>query len=112
MKTALAIVCSLLLAWTFIVPVSATGASVVSSAPSCCCGSGASCCSANTPTPESQPVSATPVLTFSHAQLVTVLGAAFSWDLPQIESQSVPPSLLTTHAPSVPLFERHCVFLI
>jgi len=38
MKTALVIVCSLLLAWTNFVPAQAQGTSAASAAPSCHCG--------------------------------------------------------------------------
>lgn len=111
MKTALAFVCSLMLAWTNIVLAQAPGASVVSAAPSCHCGMKTGCCAAKHSLPESSPVSTAPVS--SQSQFSLIAPATVAWALPGVSARelaaSVSPSLTTT-GPAV--FARNCAWLI
>ncbi|HTQ49781.1 MAG TPA: hypothetical protein VMJ12_03650 [Candidatus Acidoferrales bacterium] len=110
MKTMLVIVCSLLLGWTP-VPVPAQAAGVVRVAHACCHCSKA-CCVAS-PSPESQPVPATPVSNPSQNQLLPPAPVAWVWNLPGTPTTELftpYPSLLTANA--APLYARHCAFLI
>jgi len=107
----LAIVCSLLLAWTPFVPAQAPAAGVVRVAHACChCGK--ACCAAPA-SPQSQPVPATPVPAPSQSQLLTLAPAVLAWTLPDAPafgfSASVS-SLLTANA--APLYARDCARLI
>jgi hypothetical protein len=110
-KTTLAIVCSLLLAWTPIVPAQAPAAGVARVAHACChCGK--ACCAAPS-SPDSQPVPAAPVPASYQSQLLTLAPAALAWILPDAPapdfSTSVS-SLLTANA--APLYARNCARLI
>jgi len=110
-KTTLAIVCSLLLAWTPIVPAPAPAVDVTRVAHACChCNK--ACCAAPS-LPESQPVPATPVPASTQSQLLTLAPAALAWTLPDAPapdfSTSVS-SLLTANA--APLYARDCARLI
>jgi len=110
-KTTLAIVCSLLLAWTPIVPAQAPAAGVGRGAHACChCGK--ACCAAPS-SPDSQPVPAAPVPASYQSQLSTFAPAALAWSLPDTPapdfSASVS-SLLT--ASRTPLYTRNCARLI
>jgi len=110
-KTTLAIVCSLLLAWTPIVSAQAPAAGVVRVAHACChCGK--ACCAAPS-SPESQPVPAAPVPVSNQSQLLTLAPTALAWTLPDAPapdfSASVS-SLLTANA--APLYARDCARLI
>ncbi|HEX4264791.1 MAG TPA: hypothetical protein VH597_10670 [Verrucomicrobiae bacterium] len=114
MKTALAIVCSLLLAWTNIVLAAAPGASVTCAARPCChCGKTSGCCAVKDHClPESLPVSAAPVSSFQ-SQFSPLAPATVAWALPdaaarELSSPAFPP-LMTA---STPLFERNCAWLI
>jgi hypothetical protein len=112
MKTALVIVCSLLLAWTNIVPAQAPEASVVSAASSCHCGKKTNCCAANRSLPESSPVSATPVSSFQN-QFSLLAPAIVAWTLPAIASGEVSPPLTSSFTTTgAPLFARNCAWLI
>jgi hypothetical protein len=112
MKTVLALVCSLLLAWTQIV-LAAPAASVPSSAAQVVCHCrGTSCCAAQ-PVPESQPVSAAPVSVSSQNLLVTFAPAALAWVLPgtpvyEFSNSSFP----SFTAAGTPLYARNCARLI
>lgn len=111
MKTALAIVCSLLLVWTNIVPSQASGASVTSTAPSCHCGK-TGCCAAKRSLPESLPISAAPASSLQN-QFSLLAPAIAVWTIPAVVSSEVfsplSPSFPTS---SAPLFERNCAWLI
>jgi len=111
MKTALAVVCSLLLAWTS-VPRQAPGASEVRAVPACCgCDCSQASCCASDPLPEPSPVSAAPVLSLQ--QLAASAPAQLLWTLP-----STPESMVLAGAPGLltgavaPLSARHCDLLI
>jgi hypothetical protein len=112
MKTALAIVCSLLLAWTNLVLADASGAGVVSAARPCChCGK-TSCCAAKKGLPESPPVSATPVSSLQN-QFSPLAPATVAWALPANLARELSSSFFQpfTTARS-PLFARNCAWLI
>jgi hypothetical protein len=106
----LAIVCSLSLTGTPLVLTQAQAAGVVRVAHACHCGG--TCCVA-TPSPESQPVPATPVSISSPNQLLTLAPAVWVWTLPgapatefsTLSSSSFP-------ANNAPLYARYCAFLI
>jgi hypothetical protein len=112
MKTALAFVCSLTLAWTNVVLAQAPDASVVSPAASSChCGKKTGCCAAKHSLPESSPVSAAPVSSSQSFSLIAP--ASVAWALPGVTTRELPssvsPSLMTTGAA---LFARNCARLI
>jgi hypothetical protein len=113
MKTVLAIICSLLLAWTNIVLADAPEACVACTPQPCChCGNASSCCAAKHNLPESQPVSTAPASSFQN-QFSPVAPAIVAWALPgtaahEFSSPFLPP--LTTAG--APLFERNCAWLI
>jgi hypothetical protein len=108
MKTALAVVCSLLLLGTLFVQAGAAGASVASSVPTCCCVS--ACCSADIPNPEPQPVSAAPVFSFS-SHLLAPVSITPIWMLPEAPLFSFfPPPHFPAEA--APLYVRVCALLI
>src|ERR1039457_7479777 len=110
MKTALAIVCILLLAWTQPVPGHASAAS--EARPRACCGCGTSCCSTDNHQPESQPVSAAPVSP-SQNLLLTLAPAALVWTLPSSEAcEFFLSSFSPLPTPGAPLYARNCVYLI
>jgi hypothetical protein len=114
MKTALAIVCSLLLAWTNLVLAQAPEASVAGAAHCCChnCSDGKSCCAAHHSLPGPQPVSAAPVSSL-RTQFAPLATAAVAWTLPQASA----PELSSSPSPTVTiqgtaLFARNCAWLI
>ncbi|HEY2082186.1 MAG TPA: hypothetical protein VGI88_05330 [Verrucomicrobiae bacterium] len=113
MKTALAIVCSLLLAWTNFVLAEAPGAGVLRAAQPCChCGKTSNCCATKNNLPASPPVSAAPVSSLQN-QFSPLASATVVWALPAnlargLSSSSFQPS---TTARS-PLFARNCAWLI
>jgi hypothetical protein len=110
MKTALVIICSLLLAWTNIVPAQASGVSVVSASVSCHCGK-TGCCAAKQSLPESLPVSAAPV-SFQN-QFSLLAPAIVAWTLPAIASGEVSSPLASSFTTTgAPLFARNCARLI
>jgi len=113
MKTALAIVCSLLLAWTNVVHAQAPGASVAGAARTCChCGRKASCCAANHSLPESPPVSAAPASTFQN-QLSLPAPAVVAWTLPGGATHELASPVLPSLETAGPaLFARNCARLI
>jgi len=109
-KTTLAIVCSLLLAWTpVLAPASAAGA--VRVAPVCChCGK--ACCVA-TPSPESRPVPATPVSISAPGQFLTLAPAGLSWTLPDALTPRFSNTVASPgKAKGIPLYARNCAFLL
>jgi hypothetical protein len=112
MKTALAFVCSLMLAWTNIVLAQALDASVASAASSCHCGKKTSCCAAKRSVPESLPVSTTPVSSFQN-QFSPLAPATLAWALPAVpvrkSSPLISPSFETARTA---LFARNCAWLI
>jgi predicted dithiol-disulfide oxidoreductase (DUF899 family) len=110
-KTALAIVCSLLLVWTPFVPLQAKAAGEKRSTPACCPCAQAQCCAAQA-VPESQPVSVAPVSSSPQIQLLT-LPSAVAWTLP--DSGSVAVSFYSasfSFAAAAPLYARDCARLI
>jgi hypothetical protein len=111
MKTALAFVCSLMLAWTNVLA-QVPGASVVSAASSCHCDRKASCCAAKHSSSESSPVSTAPVSSFQN-EFSPLAPAALAWTLPVVParelSSSLPPFLTTA---GTALFARDCARLI
>ena len=112
MKTALAFVCSLMLAWTNIVLTQAPDASVVSAASSCHCGKKASCCAAKRSLPESLPMSTAPVSSFQN-QFSPLAPATLAWALPGVPARETSSlasfSFKTT---GTALFARNCAWLI
>jgi hypothetical protein len=116
MKTALAIVCSLLLIWTQFVQTPAAGAGEVRVALSCCSSdcecdrSQTSCCTAES-LPESRPVSAAPVP--SQSQLLSLAPALWTWILPEARAFDLSFFLsLPLIVKGAPLYERDCARLI
>jgi len=112
MKTALAFVCSLMLAWTNLVLAQAPDAGVATATASCHCGKKTGCCAAKNSNSEPQPVSAAPSSTFQN-QVSLIAPAAISWSLPESlvrEFTSSVSSVSCDHSP--PLFERNCAWLI
>jgi len=112
MKTALAIVCSLMLAWTNIVLAQAPEASVAGAAHPCCHDCGKSCCAAHHSMPGSQPVSAAPVSAF-RIQIAPVATMVVAWTLPPTTARELysSPSPSATTAGTA-LFARNCAWLI
>ncbi|HWC61224.1 MAG TPA: hypothetical protein VHC44_16135 [Verrucomicrobiae bacterium] len=111
MKTALAFVCSLMLAWTNVV-LAATDAGVVSAAPSCHCGRKTGCCAAKHSAPESQPVSAAPVTSFQN-QFSLIAPATVAWALPGSPEREVPsPVFSSFQTTGTALFAWNCARLI
>jgi len=112
MKAALAIVCSLLLLWTQFVQAQVPAASEVASV-CACCACPAKCCAASSPTPESSPLSATPVSFSSQNLLLTVAPSGLVWSLPLAEASSFFPDLTSPFSTAgVPLYARDCARLI
>src|SRR4051812_2346431 len=114
MKSLLAIVCSLLFAWTQVVPASSALSANAQCAPvrSCCHCSTGSCC-APLPSAPAQPVSATPISSDSQNELCSLTPASALWILPvlaSVELRSPFSSPLTTV--SAPLYARNCALLI
>jgi len=111
MKTALVIVCSLLLAWTNFVPAQAQGTSAASAAPSCHCGK-TSCCAAKQSLPESLPVPAAPASSIQN-QFSLLVPAIVAWTLPAIASGEVSSPLTSSFTTTgAPLFARNCAWVI
>jgi hypothetical protein len=112
MKTALAFVCSLMLAWTCIVPAQAPDAGVARTVASCHCGKKTSCCAAKQSPPESSPVSTAPAASFQN-QFSLIAAAMVAWTLPEIPARELSsPSFSPFVTASAPLFERNCAWLI
>ena len=113
MKTALAIVCSLLLAWTNLVLGEVPGASVVRAARPCChCGKTSSCCAAKKGLPESPPVSATPASSLQ-SQFSPLTPATLAWALPANPARELSsPFFAPLKTAGSPLFARNCAWLI
>lgn len=111
MKTALAMVCMLLLAWTQPVFERVAAASEVRPGRACC-GCGSNCCTANNHKPESPPVSAMPVSSSSNP-LLLLAPPALSWILPDPAAFAFSVSSFPRLNPvGVPLFARNCAWLI
>ena len=113
MKTALALVCSLLLVGTLFVPPTARAAGDAGAARGCCCDcSTAACCAAKT-LPAPHPASAAPVPVSLQHQLLAPAFGVLAWTLPEAEA-SPPAAFLSTPpvADGAPLFARHCARLI
>ena len=112
MKTALAFVCSLMLAWTNIVLAQAPAASVATATASCHCGKKSDCCAAKRSLPEPSPVSTAPTSSFQN-QISFIAPVVATWFLPESPvrdfSSSVSPCLSVAR---VSLFERNCAWLI
>jgi hypothetical protein len=112
MKTALAFVCSLMLAWTNLVLAQAPDAGVASAAASCHCGKKTGCCAAKNSQSESQPVSAAPNFSFQN-QVSLIAPAAVSWSLPVSPVLDLLSSISgSSSESSAPLFEQNCAWLI
>jgi len=111
MKTALAIVCSLLLTWTQVVPAAAAAGDACEASACCSNCSQATCCAA-APASEPQPVSAAPTSSISQNQFLPP-AALLAWTLPDTRADaaaaSPDSSLIVADAP---LYARHCVRLI
>jgi|SRR6516164_9829587 len=106
----LAMVCSLSLTGTPLVLTHAQAAGVVRVAHACHCGG--ACCVA-TPSPESQPVPATPVSNPSPNQLLTPATGVWVWTLPGAPATELSASFsLPFPANDAPLYARYCAFLI
>jgi hypothetical protein len=109
-KTTLAIVCSLLLAW---MPVQAQApAAGVGRVAHASCHCGKVCCAAPI-SPESQPVPAAPVSNPAQNQLLTFTPTGLVWTLPNTsapEFSTFISSPLTANA--APLYVRDCARLI
>jgi hypothetical protein len=112
MKTALAFICSLMLAWTTLVTTQAA-ASVTSTAASCHCGKKTGCCAANRSKPESPPVSATSAPSFQN-QFSLIAPATVAWALPGTTACELSSSLISSSSMTsgIPLFARNCAWLI
>jgi hypothetical protein len=113
MKTALAIVCSLLLIGTLFVPASAPAAGDPAAMRGCCCDCSTAACCAAAPSPEPLPVSAAPLPSTSQNQFLPPATARLAWTLPGATEGGFCSSfdwLLT--AAVVPLFARNCARLI
>jgi hypothetical protein len=111
MKTALAIVCSLMLAWTNVVL--ASEASVVSTARACCskCKTPSCCATKSHSIPESQPFSAAPVSFQQHLlPFASVLVVADLPATPAFELSDTSRDLICASA--APIFARNCAWLI
>jgi len=110
MKTALAFVCSLMLAWTNIVLAQAPDAGVASAA--ACCKCSKKCCATKHSESESQPVSAAPSSSVQN-QISLIAPATIAWALPNSParefSSSISPS--SSEAGAL-LFARNCAWLI
>ena len=112
MKIALAILCSLLLAWAQVVVASVPVTTGGPAAHDCGCGGKMPCCQAAPAAPASQPLSATAPAP-SQNQILSPAPATVLWVLPATEtpifSPGVSPSLT---AGSALIFARNCVRLI
>jgi hypothetical protein len=113
MKSALTLICSLLLLWTPFVPAQSAVVNQAVSVPSCCCpGMQASCCSADSSLPESLPISAVPSVPSVHSQLLALASTVLAWTLP-VAVDSIPsPVDPQFHSLGAPLYARNCVLLI
>jgi hypothetical protein len=112
MKMALALVCSLMLAWMPAIP-AAPASGAARPTRSCCCDCRAMACCAAQPAPETPPVSAAPATSLVQTQLPTLASSAVTWLLPVTATPAPPlsPASLLSLA-GVPLFERDCARLI
>jgi hypothetical protein len=113
MKTALAIVCSLILAWANVVLAQTPGAGEAGAARSCChCGKKTGCCAADHSLPESQPVSAAPASSFRN-QFSPFDAAVVAWTLPDAVTHELSsPVFPSLTARGSALFARNCARLI
>lgn len=113
MKTALAIVCSLVLAWTSLVQSQASEASVAGAAHSCChCGGAKCCCAANHSIPEPPPVSTAPVSS-SLTQFSPLAPSALAWTLPETLAHEISSPLFSPSTTAgTALLARNCAWLI
>jgi len=111
MKTALAIVCSLVLLWTQFVQAEHQAAGEAGPTPACC-GCKSRCCAAKSSS-ESLPVSATPVSSFSQNQFLSLQPAGVDWTLPQTATQNILGVFFSPlTAAAAPLYARNCARLI
>jgi hypothetical protein len=112
MKTALAFVCSLMLAWTNLVLAQAPDAGVASATASCHCGKKTGCCAAKHSVPESSPVSTAPSVSFQN-QFSPLAPARIAWMLPSVPAREgsclASPSFTMA---GTALFARNCAWLI
>jgi hypothetical protein len=113
MKTALAIVCSLLLAGMFFFSAQAQSACAERvTDKSCCCGDNSSCCAAKNSS-ESQPVSAAPIPSSFQNQFQILAPSVVAFTLANEPARPLSSTLLlSTVTHCVPLFERDCARLI
>jgi hypothetical protein len=113
MKTALAFVCSLMLALTNIVLAQAPDASVAGAAHPCChCGNTKSCCAAHHSIPEPTPVSAAPVSSLQ-TQFSPHAATVLAWTLPDAVAGELSSPLLSPFSTaSAALFVQNCAWLI
>ncbi|MGA9449891.1 MAG: hypothetical protein WBW41_00955 [Verrucomicrobiia bacterium] len=111
MKTTLAIVCSLLLAGTPIVPAQAPAAGVVRGAHACCLCHKACCAAPASPQP--QPVPVTPAPASSQNPLLLLAPAVLAWTLPDAQAPGFSTSVSSLLAANAaPLYARDCARLI
>jgi hypothetical protein len=112
MKTALAFVCSLMLAWTNIVLAQAPAASVATATASCHCGKKSDCCAAKRSLPEPSPVSTAPTSSLQN-QISFLAPVVATWFLPESPVREFPSSVSPSFANNnAPLFERNCAWVI
>jgi len=110
MKTALAIVCSFLLAGTPLLLAQTPQVSVAKV--DCSCGGKMACCTTQ-PAPASQPLTASPVLTGNQNQLSVPPQNIVAWVLPDAASPGFSPIASTSFsAPGTALYARDCARLI
>jgi hypothetical protein len=112
MKTALAIVCSLLLAGTPFLLAQAVPPCAKQNHACCHCGGKMSCCAGKS-SPDSQPTPAVPAQSSSQNQLLLLIPHASTWTLLNNETHPISftaasPSSMT----SAPLYARDCARLI
>ena len=112
MKTALAIVCSLLLAWANLISAPTADASVAIATASCHCGKKSACCAAKRSLPEPPPVSAAPTFSFQN-QFSLIAPVILSWSLPELPAREISRSTSTSfRTADTSLFARNCAWLI
>jgi hypothetical protein len=112
MKTALAIVCSFLLAGTPLL-LAQSPSSCASQARACCKhGVTMPCCAAKS-SPDSQPAPAAPASAGGQIQLSLLAPAVLIWTLPATPANSIVPTSATPSlAASAPLYALDCARLI
>ncbi len=112
MKTALAIVCSLVLVWANLISARTPDASVATATASCHCGMKTGCCAAKRSLPEPPPVSAAPTFSFQN-NFSFIAPAIVTWSLPESPARELPGSTSSSfRSTGASLFARDCAWLI